>query len=119
MFRQVTFGSALGKLLLYVLLIMLFVAIFLYLNDIDISTSLSFIPLFEKITSLDSIDASSVQLFFNTGITGDWGVFAFLQDFLNSVWQIIGFVAYVAVSIVNVMYYVFQVLKVLFVGVLG
>lgn len=103
-----------------VCIILLFINIYISFYDIDIELKqVSFADLFTELSQIEAIDTDVIKLAFTDGITEDWGVFEFFKNFLNGLWSIIGVIAYVCTSIVNACMFLFQVLRVLFVGVLG
>lgn len=116
--RGITIKEVLTTSILGLILLVLITAnIYLFLYDENFS--ISFSDLFQKIQDMPRIDTSFIQLNFESGINADWGVFNFAKDFLNGIWQIVGLALFVCVQIINCCVYLFQLVRILFVGVLG
>lgn len=116
--RGITIKEVLTTSILGLILLVLITAN-VYLFIFDENFSISFTDMFQKIESMPRIDTSFIEFEFQNGITADWGVFNFAKDFLNGLWQIIGLALFVCVQIINCAVYVFELVKILFVGVLG
>lgn len=116
--NQITIKEVLSSSILGLILLVL-IALNVYLFMFNEDMSISFTDLFNRLEQMDAIDTTFIKLNFDTGITADWGAFNFAKDFINGLWQIIGVALYVCVLIVNAMVYVFEIIKILFVGVLG
>lgn len=104
----------------------IFIAIFLalliintYLYLFNENYSLSFGEFFQKIADMPKIDTSIIKLNFQSAITANWGAFNFLRDFINGLWQIVGVLLYICTQIANACIFLFQLIKTLFIGVLG
>jgi len=98
-------------------MILLFINVYLYLYNP--AYKLTFSELFQKLADAPKIDNTNISLYFSDGIVADWGVFNFLKEFINGLWQIVGVILYVCIQIANSMVFVFELIKSLFIGVLG
>lgn len=103
----------------FVLIFLCLFAINLYLYLFGTDYKLSFSQLFQTLADAPRIDTNFISLQFESGITADWHAFNFVRDFINGLWSIVGVVLYVCVQIANSFVFLFELIKSLFVGVLG
>lgn len=109
------------KLLISVFLTIFFIllVINIYLLLSDTSLKLTFTDLFTTLAESRRIDTGFISLAFQSGITENWGAFNFARNFINGLWSILGVVLYVCTNILNGFLFLFELIKKLFVGVLG
>ena len=109
--------SLVMRVFLLILLILLIANLFMQVMGNDLT--LSFEDMFREIEELPSLNPYEIQMQFPQGITDDWGAFNFFRNFLNNLWSIIEIPLLTSELIINIVLYIFEIIHVLSVGVLG
>ena len=98
-----------------VIFLVLFVLMFFSVAS-GVDSHVTFTSLIESLADSPSIDTSWIKTFNSMRIEGDWSIFNFLRDFLNTFVDIISVLLWIITGTAQLIVYIGFIFRVLFLG---